>query len=92
MYGFVYLGLVGNFHQMAHKCSRLGALRITHLLHLQVTLCENNVTSTGGSKPETAEASQNKTLNSQQNLTPDLPVSVCPPQIKSSPKPCSCGQ
>lgn len=43
---FVYLGFVGKLHQMLHKGSGLGVLRITHLLHLQVTLCaKRNVTS-----------------------------------------------
>lgn len=41
----VYLALVGELHQLAHESSGLRALRVTHLLHLQVTLCaKNNMT------------------------------------------------
>lgn len=42
MYGVVYLGFVGKLHQMVHKRRGLGALRVSHLLHLQVTLCAKN--------------------------------------------------
>lgn len=41
----LYLRLVGERHQMVHKRSRLGALRITYVLHLQIPLCDKNTTT-----------------------------------------------
>lgn len=38
----LYLGLVGELHQMVHEGSGLRVLRITHLLYLQVSLCAKN--------------------------------------------------
>lgn len=40
-----YLGLVGEHHQMIHKGSGLGTLRIAYLLHLQIPLCAKNNTA-----------------------------------------------
>lgn len=41
----LYLRLVGERHQMVHKRSRLGALRITDVLHLHIPLCDKNTTT-----------------------------------------------
>lgn len=44
----VYLALVGELHQLAHESSGLRALRVTHLLHLQVTLCQKQYDMNAG--------------------------------------------